>query len=104
MKNPHYLGWSPMNHWTDSKIRVHAFSCVLGLMLTSLLQRTLHQKGIDVSMSRMYELLGDIRETLVVYPRKPGQHRHRTAASLSTLSDDQKRIFDALNLKRYSPA
>ena len=26
MKNPHFLGWSPMFHWTDSKIRVHAFS------------------------------------------------------------------------------
>src|SRR6266853_1830279 len=22
MKNPHFLGWSPMFHWTDSKIRV----------------------------------------------------------------------------------
>jgi transposase len=104
MKNPHYLGWAPMHHWTDSKIRVHAFSCVLGLTLTSLLQRTLHHKGIDVSMSRMYELLGGMRETLVVYPRKPGQHRHRTAASLSALSDDQKTLFDALNLKRYLPA
>ena len=29
MKNPHFLGWSPMFHWTDSKIRVHAFYCVL---------------------------------------------------------------------------
>jgi hypothetical protein len=27
MKNPHFLGWSPMFHWTDSKIRVHAFYC-----------------------------------------------------------------------------
>jgi transposase len=25
MKNPHFLGWSPLFHWTDSKIRVHAF-------------------------------------------------------------------------------
>ena len=37
MKNPHFLGWSPMFHWTDSKIRVHAFYCVLALTLTSLL-------------------------------------------------------------------
>src|SRR6266566_2332055 len=43
MKNPHFLGWTPMFHWTDSKIRVHAFYCVLALTLTSLLQRTLHQ-------------------------------------------------------------
>ena len=24
MKNPHFLGWLPMFHWTDSRIRVHA--------------------------------------------------------------------------------
>ena len=46
-----------MFHWTDSKIRVHAFYCVLALTLTSLLQRTLHQKGHDLSMARMLQLL-----------------------------------------------
>jgi transposase len=104
MKNSHYLGWAPMHHWTDQKIRVHAFSCVLGLTLTSLLARSLHQREIDVSMSRMYELLGGIRETLVIYPRKPGQKKHRTAASLSTLSHEQRTLFDALDLKRYAPS
>ncbi|MGC8624669.1 MAG: IS1634 family transposase, partial [Phycisphaerae bacterium] len=101
---PHYLGWSPMFHWTDSKIRVHAFTCVLALMLTALLQRTLHQKGIDLSMPRMYDLLGGIRETLVIYPRRPGEKRPRVAASHSTLSHAQQQVFDALDLKRYLAA
>jgi transposase len=104
MKHPHYLGWSPMFHWTDSKIRVHAFTCVLALTLTSLLQRTLHQKGIDLSMPRMYDLLGGIRETLVIYPRRPGEKTPRAAAAHSTLSDEQQKLFDALNLKRYLSA
>ena len=104
MKNPHYLGWSPMFHWTDSKIRVHAFTCVLALTLTSLLQRTLHQKGIDLSMPRMYDLLGGIRQTLVIYPRRPGEKTPRTAAGHSTLSDEQQKLFDALDLKRYLSA
>ena len=103
-KHPHYLGWSPMYHWTDSKIRVHAFSCVLALTLTSLLQRTLHQKGIDLSMPQMYELLSGIRETLVIYPRQPGAKQYRTTASDSTLSDDQQKLFNALDLKRYLSA
>ena len=103
-KHPHYLGWSPMYHWTDSKIRVHAFSCVLALTLTSLLQRTLHQKGIDLSMPQMYELLSGIRETLVIYPRQPGAKQYRTTASHSTLSDDQQKLFNALDLKRYLSA
>jgi len=104
MKNPHFLGWSPMFHWTDSKIRVHAFYCVLALTLTSLLRRTLHQKGLDLSMRRMYELLGEIKEVLVLYPRRPGEHKPRTASCLSTMDTEQEKIFAALNLSRYQAA
>ena len=101
MKHPHYLGWSPMFHWTDSKIRVHAFTCVLALTLTSLLQRTLHHKGIDLSMPRMYDLLGSIRETLVIYPKKQGQRHPSTARTLSTLNAEQEGLLTILNLRRY---
>jgi transposase len=104
MKHPHYLGWSPMFHWTDSKIRVHAFTCVLALTLSSLLQRTLHQGGIDLSIPRMLELLGGIRETLVIYPRKRGQKKHPTKASLSTLSDEQQKLLKILQLQRHLPS
>ncbi len=101
MKDPHFLGWSPMFHWTDSKIRVHAFYCVLALTLSSLLQRALHHRGICHSIPRMFELLGGIRETVVIYPRKRGQRRHPTKASFSTLTDEQKPLLDALDLGRY---
>lgn len=101
MKHPHFLGWSPMFHWTDSKIRVHAFYCVLALTLSSLLQRALHLQGICHSIPRMFELLGGIRETLVIYPRKRGQRKHPTKASFSTLTDEQQTLLDALDLGRY---
>jgi transposase len=101
MKHPHYLGWQPMFHWTDSKIRTHAFTCVLALTLSSLLQRTLHQKGLDLSLPRMFDLLGGIRETLVIYPKKPGQRHPSTARALSTLSAEQEQLVTALELRRY---
>jgi transposase len=101
MKHPHYLGWQPMFHWTDSKIRVHAFTCVLALTLSSLLQRALYQKGIDLSLPRMFELLGGIRETLVIYPKKQGQHHPSTARTLSTLTAEQEQLVTALDLRRY---
>ena len=101
MKNPHFLGWSPMFHWTDSKIRVHAFYCVLALTLTSLLQRALHQKGHDLSVARMLELLGGIKEILLVYPKAVGEKKPRTAACLSTMEEEQRQLFDQLNLSRY---
>lgn len=104
MKNPHHLGWSPMFHWTDSKIRVHAFYCVLALLLTSLLQRELAQKGADLSANRLLEELGGIRETLVVYPRRQGQRQSPAATCLTRMNDQQQRLFSLLNLQRYATA
>jgi transposase len=101
MKHPHYLGWQPMFHWTDNKIRAHAFSCVLAMTLSSLLQRTVHQQGLDVSLPRLFDLLGGIRETLVIYPKKPGQRHPRTARALSTLNAEQEHLVTALDLRRY---
>lgn len=104
MKNPHFLGWSPMFHWTDSKIQVHAFYCVLALLLSSLLQRELAQKGEPLSINRMLEELGGIRETLVVYPRRQGQRQASTATCLTRMTALQQRLFSLLDLQRFVPA
>jgi len=101
MKNPHFLGWSPMFHWTDSKIRVHAFYCVLALTLTSLLQRSLHGQGMDLSLTRMMELLGGIQEVLFLYPRQQGEKHPRTATCLSERDADQEKLLEVLGLSRY---
>ena len=103
MKNPHFLGWSPMFHWTDSKIQVHAFYCVLALLLTSLLQRELAGKGEPLSINRMLEELGGIRETLVVYPRRQGQRQPPTATCLTRMTALQQRLFSLLSLQRFVP-
>ena len=101
MKNPHFLGWSPMFHWTDNHIRVHAFYCVLALTLISLLQRTLHQKGHDLSMDRMLESLVAIQEVLLIYPRQTGQAKPRAATCLSAMPEQSRQLLESLNLKRY---
>ena len=63
--------------------------------------RTLHGKGIDVSLPRMFELLAGIRETVVIYPKKQGQRHPTLASAVSTLSPEQQQLFTALNLGRY---
>ena len=103
MKDPHFLGWSPMFHWTDSKIQVHAFYCVLALLLTSLLQRELAGRGEHLSINRMLEELGGIRETLIIYPRRPGQRKHDTANCLTRMSALQQRLFSRLGLEKFAP-
>ena len=101
MKNPHFLRWSPMHHWTDSKIRVHAFYCVLALTLSSVLQREVWQKGEQLSINRLLEELGRIQETLVIYPRRQGQRQNPTATCLTRMNPLQQRLFSLLDLQRY---
>ncbi len=103
MKDPHFLRWSPQLHWTDSKIQVHAFYCVLALLLTSLLQRELVRQGEAFSINSMLEQLAGIRETLVIYPRRQGQHQNPTVSCLTRRNALQQRLFSLLGLDRYAP-
>jgi len=103
MKNLHFLRWSPMHHWTDSKIRVHAFYCVLALTLSSVLQREVWQKGEQLSINRLLEELGGIQETLVIYPRRQGQRLNPMATCLTRMNPLQQRLFSLLALRRYAP-
>ena len=41
---------------------------------------------------------------MVIYPRRPGEKAPRAAASHSTLSVEQQKLFDALDLGRYLSA
>jgi transposase len=97
--------WWPMQHWTDQKIRVHAFHCVLALLLVSLLQRQLAQQGIDLSIPRLLQRLSDIEETAVVYPPRPvprGRAKPTTAYALSAMDAEQRRLFEALDLQHFA--
>jgi hypothetical protein len=40
LKDGDWLGWGPMYHWTDSKIRIHAFYCMLGVSLAEVHPQT----------------------------------------------------------------
>lgn len=100
MKNPHFLGWNPRLHWTDQKIRVHAFYCVAALTFVCLLRRKLAAQGLPLSADRLLSELVNIRETISVYPQRRGKSPELSYA-LSHLNDTQKQLYRLLNLARY---
>lgn len=51
---------TPIWHWTDDRIRVHVFCCVLALLLVRLLQKKL--KTLDMSLGEIMEELHAIKE------------------------------------------
>jgi transposase len=101
MKDVHYVSFRPAHHWTDQKLRVHAFTCVLALLLCSLLRRELAGRGIDLSMDRMLETLATIREVQVLLSSGRGRPRlQRTHSKIEPLA---ARLFETLDLRRYLP-
>jgi len=61
MKNPKHMTVRPIFHWTDEKIRVHIFSCVLAYRLGSLLIKELSEKGISISINRLIDDMSRIK-------------------------------------------
>jgi len=101
MKDPHHISLRPQHHWTDQKIEVHVFCCVLALMLCSLLRRELQHQGIDLSIPALLEELEKIREVGVVYPPQDQRRSPTIKMTLSKLSEQQQKLYDTLDLKRH---
>jgi transposase len=102
LKSPHHVSLRPQRHWTDQKIRVHVFYCVLALLLCSLLRRELHRKGIDRSIPALLEELSQIREVGIVTPGRSEGEPPRLEMTRSRLTEEQRRLYDALDLERYA--
>lgn len=101
LKDPHAVSFSPMHHWTEQKIRVHAFYCVLALQIAHLMRRHAHHAGLDLSVQRLLAELGGIEETVLLYQAERGRPRARRM--LTDISPTQHRLYDLFNLDRYAP-
>jgi transposase len=93
-KDPFLVRWTPMYHWTDSKIRVHGLSCVMALLFLSLLQKKMREAKVSMSLDRAIESLRDIRLAYCYYPRKAQPVR-----KICRLSSTEKELLTALNLE-----
>jgi transposase len=100
LKNTEHLALRPQRHWTDQKIRVHVFYCVLALTLCGLLRRELHNKGIKRSLVAILEDLGQIKEVALRYATTGGA-APLWQVTLTQRTEDQQALYDALDLGRY---
>jgi transposase len=103
MKNPHWVSFSPAFHWTDQKLRVHAFYCVLALMLSALIQRKAAKANIRLSIPALYEQLSDIEEIINLYPPESKSKRGRLRAEYilserTPFQDKLCKVFDVYKL------
>ncbi|HXZ74225.1 MAG TPA: IS1634 family transposase [Streptosporangiaceae bacterium] len=101
IKDTRVVSFSPMHHWTEHNIRVHAFTCVLALQAAHLMRRRARQAGLDLSVRELLRELGGISETVLLYHGDRGRPRaHRMLTETSSVQDKLAAIF---NLGRYAP-
>jgi transposase len=97
-KNTDYLAARPIHHWTDQKIRVHLFCCVLGLLLTNTIWQQAAQHAITASPERLLEALADLDQIELVYaPAGGGRGRPRIRRHLAEPTQLQLDLLAALD-------
>ena len=101
MKDRLVVSFSPMFHWTDQKIRVHVFYCVLALMVARLMARETQRAGLDMSVRMLLSHLGGIEETVLLYQGDRGRPRARRM--LTEMDATQARLYDLFGLDAYAP-
>jgi len=99
MKNPYHLALKPQYHWTDQKIKVHYFICVIGYMLTSIIWREARLKaGYTGSLDNLLDMLNDIRlGTMLEESKKPG--KPKATYMLEQMTKEEKKIMTALGIE-----
>jgi len=100
MKDRMTGSWWPMNHWTDSNIRVHGLYCTIALLLRALLLRRVTQAGLHLSMKRVLSELDAIREVVNIYPRKRNQKQEHKQTVLTKTSELQQSLMSILAIKK----
>jgi transposase len=102
LKDPHIVSFSPMHHWTDSKIRVHVFTCVLALATAHLMRRHAHQAGLHLSVRELLDHLAGIGETVLLH-HDGAKGRPRAQRILTDMNNTQRGLYDLFSLDRYAP-
>ena len=94
VKDPFHLAVRPQYHWTDQKIRVHVFCCLIAYLIVSLMTRELRKIGLKYSARQMLDLLEEIRmATYVEAPGQPRPGRPTVRTQMETCSPSAMQLF-----------
>lgn len=70
-------------------------------MMCSLLERELDRRGIKMSFAKALDQLANIQEVAVIYPPQGRKRKPTMKMTLSSMTDEQRALYEALGLSRY---
>lgn len=103
MKDSEVGNWWPLQHWTDSKIRVHGLYCTIAVLWRALMMRRLARAGMAVSPRRAYAELGKIKQVINLLPKKRGQKQAKQQVVFTKTDPVQDQMLKALDLSSEAP-
>ena len=96
LKDDQHFAVRPQYHWTDHKIQVHAFICLLALLLGRVVEREARAHGYKESLSRLMDRLGDVRLAMVLQPSGKRGGSPRAQWQLEAGKEDVCQLFRSL--------
>lgn len=102
LKDGDWLNWGPMHHWTDSKIRVHAFYCMLGVSLLHYLLALARKVAPQLSLELLQDELRRIEQYILLYPPQGEKGPPRTAVVQSKQTLTQQLLARTLDLDQFA--
>jgi transposase len=90
MKNPFHLALRPQYHWTDQKIEVHGFICLLAFLLSMVLYKRAKEKGGFTGCPHtLFEKLSTIRlATFVETPSQKTKGRYKAVHRIEEMEEE----------------
>lgn len=99
IKNPFFLALRPQFHWTDQKIRVHAFACILGCILVTATLRKAQESGFNGSLPGLMSNLAEIRLATVLEKQEKGKRgKFKVSYCLEEMEDPLRKLADGLSI------
>jgi len=101
LKDPVHLALRPQHHWTDQKLHVHVFTCVLGYLLASLLHLRARRAGAPyASMESLLEALGRVRRAMLVRrsAARTGKRSERVSYQLEEIEPEMAPLLPILGV------
>ena len=100
MKNPFHLAMRPQYHWTDQKIEVHGFTCLLAFLMAMIACKRAREKvGYRGSAHNLLEKLSAIRlATFIESPAKKTKGRYKANYQLEEMDPDIYELAEAMGV------
>lgn len=101
LKNPYHLALKPQFHWTDQKIIVHYFGCVLGYQLSAIVWRQAKLEAqFTGALDTLLDMLNNIRLGTILEESKT-RGRVKATYKLEEMSEEENLIMEALAIKDF---